>query len=299
MPGVDVEFGLGAGPAGLRLDSGVEDGSAVGIHYDPMLAKVIAWAPTRRQAATALATALARSRIHGLRTNRALLVNVLRHPAFVAGETDTAFFDRHGLAELATRAADDPAARLAAALALDAGYPTPLRGMPSGWRNVVSQPQRVAFAEGDVEYRFGRNGLQDESTALISATSDRVALEVDGVRRTYEVATYEDDVYVDSSTGAWHLHRLPRFVDPATQHAAGSLLAPMPGSVVRLAVAVGDHVAAGQPVLWLEAMKMQHRVDAPAAGVVTELPVREGQQIDVGAVLAVVDEPEETGRELR
>jgi propionyl-CoA carboxylase alpha chain len=89
------------------------------------------------------------------------------------------------------------------------------------------------------------------------------------------------------------LRRVPRFVDPASQVAAGSLIAPMPGSVVRIAVAVGDRVEAGQPILWLEAMKMQHRIDAPADGVVAELPVTEGQQIEVGAVLAVVSEASE------
>ncbi|MEO9139791.1 MAG: acetyl-CoA carboxylase biotin carboxyl carrier protein subunit, partial [Jatrophihabitans sp.] len=83
---------------------------------------------------------------------------------------------------------------------------------------------------------------------------------------------------------------VPRFVDPTDQVAAGSLVAPMPGSVVRIAVAVGDTVQAGQPILWLEAMKMQHRINAPADGIVAELPVSEGQQIDVGAVLAVVTE---------
>jgi propionyl-CoA carboxylase alpha chain len=84
------------------------------------------------------------------------------------------------------------------------------------------------------------------------------------------------------------LHRVPRFVDPSAQVAAGSLVAPMPGSVVRIAVEVGDAVTAGQPILWLEAMKMQHRIDAPVDGVVAELPVQVGTQIDVGAVLAVV-----------
>jgi propionyl-CoA carboxylase alpha chain len=83
----------------------------------------------------------------------------------------------------------------------------------------------------------------------------------------------------------------PRFVDPADQVVAGSLVAPMPGTIARLAVAAGDRVTAGAPVLWLEAMKMQHQINAPADGVVTELPVAVGQQIDVGAVLAVV-EPE-------
>ena len=290
VPGVDVEFGLGAGPAGLRLDSGVEDGTLVGIHYDPMLAKVIAWAPARGQAARALAGALARTRLHGVTTNRDLLVNVLRHPAFLAGATDTAFFDRHGLATLAAPAGgDDPGAALAAALALQATQPGPLR-VPAGWRNVVSQPQRVVFDSGAVEFRLTRDGLDSESTALVGLAPNRVVLDVDGVRRTYEVARYDDEVYVDSARGSVRLRLVPRFVDPATQHAAGSLLAPMPGSVARLAVAIGDRVKAGQPVLWLEAMKMQHRIDAPADGVVSELPVREGQQIDVGAVLAVVEE---------
>ena len=81
-------------------------------------------------------------------------------------------------------------------------------------------------------------------------------------------------------------------VDPAEQVAAGSLLAPMPGSVIRIAVAQGDTVTAGQPILWLEAMKMQHQINAPAAGVIAELPVHAGQQVEVGAVLAVVTPPE-------
>jgi propionyl-CoA carboxylase alpha chain len=110
------------------------------------------------------------------------------------------------------------------------------------------------------------------------------------VRRTFAVHLAGDEVYVDSALGPVRLRRVPRFVDPAEQVAAGSLLAPMPGSVARLAVAVGDRVRAGEPILWLEAMKMQHRINAPADGVVAELPVSEGQQIDVGAVLAVVNE---------
>jgi propionyl-CoA carboxylase alpha chain len=154
----------------------------------------------------------------------------------------------------------------------------------------VSQPQRVAFEGRDVEYRLTRNGLDSESIALVEVGPELVVLDVDGVRRRYEVARYGEDVYVDSARGSVGLRLVPRFVDPATQHAAGSLLAPMPGSIARLAVAVGDRVKAGEPVLWLEAMKMQHRIDAPTDGVVAELPVRAGQQIDVGAVLAVVEE---------
>jgi propionyl-CoA carboxylase alpha chain len=278
------------------------DGTAVGIHYDPMLAKVISWAPTRAQAATALASALARAHVHGVVTNRDLLVNVLRHPAFLAGETDTAFFDRHGLDGLASPLADEAAhrlSRLAAALAADSRDTSQrrvLRGIPSGWRNVPSQPHRIAFDGSEIAFTLGRDGLHAEGfdgVELIEARAERVVLDVHGVRRSFEVHIVGDDVYVDSPLGPVTLHRQPRFVDPAEQVAAGSLLAPMPGAVVRIAVAVGDTVTAGQPILWLEAMKMQHRIDAPSDGVVAELAVTEGQQIDVGAVLAVVTEGDE------
>jgi propionyl-CoA carboxylase alpha chain len=264
-----------------------------------MLAKVISWAPDRTQAATALAATLARARIHGVVTNRDLLVNVLRHEAFLAGDTDTAFFDRHGLDVLAAPLADPAATKLsclAAALAQasqDNVERAGLRGVPWSWRNVVSQPQRAEYEEGTVEFRLTRDGLVGaDGVEVVEAGTDRVVLDVEGVRRIFHVAVYGHDVYVDSSLGPVRLRCKPRFVDPASQVAAGSLLAPMPGSVVRLAVGVGDRVSAGQPILWLEAMKMQHQINAPADGVVSELPVAAGQQIDVGAVLAVVTDQE-------
>jgi propionyl-CoA carboxylase alpha chain len=293
---VDTKFEVGSARAGVRLDSGVQDGSVVSVYYDPMLAKVIAWAPRREQAARALATTLRRARIHGLTTNRDLLVNVLLHEAFLAGETDTAFFDRHGLDALAAPLVSSPeVSALAAALALGrADHPMP--GVPYGWRNVPSQPQTIVLGDHELRYRYARDGLEhnvsDPGVTLVAASAERVALEVDGVRRSYDVARYGTDVFVDSAEGGVRFPTAPRFVDPAEQVAPGSLVAPMPGSVVRIAVAQGDSVTAGQPVLWLEAMKMQHQINAPSDGVVTELPVSVGQQIEVGAVLAVVSEGE-------
>jgi propionyl-CoA carboxylase alpha chain len=298
VPGVAAEFANPAGP-GIRLDSGVVSGSVVSVHYDPMLAKVIAWAPTRDAAARSLASALSRAKIHGVVTNRELLVRVLRHPAFLLGDTDTAFFDRHGLATLAEPLADKDSVGLAMAAAAlaDAAanreLATVLGRIPSGWRNVPSQPQVKRFRHGadehDVRYH-GTRLVGLEHVTVVEAAPDRVVLRVHGVRRTFDVARYPGLTYVDSQLGPVVLEPVDRFPDPASQVAAGSLLAPMPGTVVRVAVARGDRVVAGQPLLWLEAMKMEHRINAPAGGVVAELPVAAGDQVEVGRVLAVVTE---------
>ncbi|MGH3584290.1 MAG: acetyl/propionyl-CoA carboxylase subunit alpha, partial [Mycobacterium sp.] len=194
VPTALTEFGL-LGRAGVRVDSGVVDGSAVSVFYDPMLAKVISYAPTRARAAAILADALARTRLHGIGTNRDLLVNVLRHRAFLDGATDTAFFDTHGLAELAAPLADPSApelSALAAALADAAenrSAATALKGLPSGWRNLASgfQTKRYLDAAGgehEVRYRFGRAGLVldgDDAVALVSSSPTRVVLTVNGV----------------------------------------------------------------------------------------------------------------------
>ncbi|MGH8861041.1 MAG: biotin/lipoyl-containing protein, partial [Jatrophihabitantaceae bacterium] len=257
-------------------------------------AKMIAWAPTREQAARRLSDALARAAIHGVITNRDLLVNVLRHKAFLTGDTDTSFFDTHGLDTLgAPLLGDTTTAALAAALAIDAAHVRTL-GVPSGWRNVPSQPQTITLGRHEVRYRHTRGGLESiEGVTLVAARPDEVTLDVRGVQRRYAVTRYADTVHVDTPRGSARFEIAPRFVDPADQMAAGSLVAPMPGSVVRVAVGIGDRVTAGQPVLWLEAMKMQHQINAPADGVVTELPVSPGEQIDVGAVLAVVTEEDD------
>lgn len=308
VPGVAAQFGSLCRHTGVRLDSGIVAGSAVSIHYDPMLAKVISYAPTRRQAASVLAGALARTRLHGLRTNRDLLVNVLRHPAFLEGATDTAFFDTHGLAELSAPLADADTVRasaIAAALA-DAAHnragATAFGSIPGSWRNLTSGYQVKVYAddagtEHRVEYRWTRNGLSvNADINLVSAAPDEVVLaDPAGVARTFSVARYgsaSQDVYVDSPGGGVHLVALPRFPDPESAVAQGSLLAPMPGNVIRLGAAAGDRVSAGQPLIWLEAMKMEHTISAPTDGVLTQLDVKPGDQVEVGAVLARVEQPD-------
>ena len=287
VPGVTAEFDLLNRP-GVRLDSGFVPGNEVSTHYDAMLAKVVAWAPDREQAARRLADTLAKARIHGVTTNRHQLVATLRDAAFLAGDVSTAFLGERP----AAHAPDAGAAAVAAAIALaEQGKRdrTVQRGIPVAWRNVVSQPQVTEFEGHRVEWSAGRDGYLVDGYHVATASPDRVTLSEDGVSATYDVAVHGDQVEVDGPGSHVRLRRVPRFVDPAAAAAAGSLLAPMPGTVVTVLVAEGDRVEAGAPVLVLEAMKMQHTVSAPVSGTVVELDVKAGVQVAAGEVLAVVE----------
>ncbi len=314
IPGADVEFGLLARP-GIRLDSGFTTGDEVSTYYDAMLAKVVAWAPDRASALRRLGAVLGRARLHGIRTNRELLVEILRHPDFAQARLSTAFLTESDVMEhqlaggppIASHT-EQGCALLAAAVACteDAvGARSVQRAVPPGWRNVVSAPQRTSFEfEGtqiDVGWLGGRDGyvLADlygeigEARAVgverVGERRWRVDVALDGVSRPYDVTLDGQRVDIDCAAGHWSLTRVPRFVDPADQVAEGSLLAPMPGSVIALRAAVGDSVTAGQAVVVIEAMKMQHTITAPHDGVVSEVPVTVGAQVGAGDVLAVVD----------
>ncbi|MFD8894232.1 biotin carboxylase N-terminal domain-containing protein [Streptomyces sp. NPDC059566] len=281
-------------PGGVRVDTGFTDGDTVGIHYDPMLAKVVAHAPTRAEAVRALAHALAGARIHGLTTNRELLVRSLRHPDFTAGQLDTGFYERH-LGTLTADAPDATAAALAAALAEAAPAPdAPLAARLGGWRNVRSQPQTRRYRSAGVEHEVQYQPVNHPGIRVLAATPCLVTLEVEGIRRAFHVKQNSNrtEIYVDSALGAHTFTPVPRFPDPQDRTEPGSLLAPMPGTVVRIAegLAPGSPVTAGQPLLWLEAMKMEHRILAPASGTLTALHVATGQQVEFGALLAVVQE---------
>jgi acyl-CoA carboxylase subunit alpha len=284
-------------PGGVRVDSGVEAGSEVGTHYDAMLAKVIASAATRDEAARILASALRRARIHGVRTNRDLLVGSLLHPDFLAGTATTAFYDEHPPAELTAGKGLDPSFAAIVAAVSDAAWERGplLSGVTSGFRNIPAGFRSRTYADGprdiEVRYRFGRAGLEVENRpdlTLVDADAGQVVLDLDGLRQRWTVGRFDDRVVVDGATGSAELQRVPRFRDPSARVPEGALRAPMPGTVVRIGVRVGDTVTAGQALVWLEAMKMEHAVHAPAAGTVTSLPVI-GQQVAQGAPLAVVE----------
>jgi propionyl-CoA carboxylase alpha chain len=288
---------------GIRVDTGFRDGSVVSPHYDAMLAKVIAHGRTRADAARRLARVLEKAEIHGVTTNRDLLVAILREPGFLAGATDTGYLTRHDPAALAASAVKATATHaLAAALARQARHRAEapvLRTLPSGWRNVFSAPQRVTYtAAGEpyaVAYRITGSTVQawvnDVPLGLVvhAASPDRVDLEIGGTRREYRVHQVGADIYVDASDGSSALSEVPRFGDPDKVAPAGSLLAPMPGLVLRVLAEVGAVVTAGQPLLVLEAMKMEQTVSAPAGGVVAELRAKAGEQVSTGQVLAILE----------
>ncbi|GAA3671980.1 biotin carboxylase N-terminal domain-containing protein [Nocardioides ginsengisoli] len=306
IPGVVSAF---EGPAshGVRLDSGVGSGDEVGTFYDAMIAKVIVHAPTREQALRRLAGALANAELHGLVTNRDLLVNLLRDPVFTSGAMHTTWLDGADLAALAASPGGEGTVEIsgfaaAVALAEQARLDRPVQSrIPAGWRNVIAEPQVTTFLRGTsgddelpVRWYGGRTfrSADLECVVVTKAGPATVEIEVDGVARTFTVFTDPvdtDRVDVESSLGHVALRRKPRFVDPSSQVAAGSLLAPMPGSVIAVRAAVGDVVEEGQPILVMEAMKMQHTIAAPYAGTVTELSATAGQQVEAGVVLAVVE----------
>jgi propionyl-CoA carboxylase alpha chain len=299
---------------GIRVDSGVTAGSVVGVHYDPMLAKVIAYGATRDEACRRLARALTETRVHGVTTNRDLLVAILREEEFRRGAIDTGYLARHDPAELCRNDAADTALRvhgLAAALAASVVRRSAAKvqqPVPSGWRNVPNADQTASFTlDGrrvEVGYRFGRDGLRatvDGTRLEVAAgdlAADRVTLTVDGIRRTVAVHRVGDVVFLDSPLGSTSLVEVERFPEPLAEEDAGSLHAPMPGTVVRVEVAEGQEVAAGTVVVVLEAMKMEHVVRAPHAGVLASLHAVVGGTVETGEVLAVVSPAEDRAEDV-
>ena len=302
----DTSFGLLA-RHGIRVDAGYGSGDVVGTHYDAMLAKVISWGPDRGSALRSLRGALRRARLHGITTNRDLLVAALGDRDTVAATMTTSTLELRLAREFAelTPAGDPEFAPFVAAVALaahDAEHRVVQQGVPIGWRNVISQPHRTVFEVAGLaepvtaEWLSGRNGFAHptrDDIRVLEATATRVVVETGSFRQSI-------DVHIDPVTGEVHLdddsmvrqtlRPLPRFSDPADAIASGSLLAPMPGTVVKIVAEAGGRVAAGDVVLVLEAMKMQQSVTAPHDGTVTEINVQPGAQVASGEVLAVVEE---------
>lgn len=291
---------------GLRVDSGVESGSEVGIYYDPMLAKIITSGETRTLALQRMRRALRSLSVQGVTTNRAFLLRVLDHPAYVAGEIDTHFIDRH-LRDLLPDADDERAPWQAAVVSALAEQQQRNRDrvllpeIPSGWRNNYHTPQWVEYSDGErdlrVEYRHhGDNrftvwaGESEHEVRIISWEQPRLTWEENGHRQSARVIFDGDGAYVHGSDFSVGLLSKPRFPDKSLAVPPGGCIAPMPGKIIELRVAEGDTVEAGQVLLIMEAMKMEHSVTAPQSGTVAQVTVALGDQVDADALLIVVGE---------
>ncbi|MGH9094117.1 MAG: biotin/lipoyl-containing protein, partial [Acidimicrobiales bacterium] len=301
-----------------RWDSGVATGSVVGVEWDPMLAKVIAHAPDRGEAATALALALERARIRGVTTNRDFLVAALRHTRFLAGATTTDFVETAGVATRRHPESDEiRTAAVLAALAAQArrrAHAPVLRSLPSGWRNSVMPPESVTYRTRDgnvvVTYRAGRDGVfagqvvttadadnddgdgHDFRATVFGWDGDTFRAEIDGRGRAGRLLEHGHRCWVQTSSGDVELERVPRFPVAGAEAVSGALAAPMPGRVLAVHVEPGARVSAGDALVVVEAMKMEHRVSAPHAGTVTEVRVGAGDQVAAGDLLVVLADSE-------
>jgi 3-methylcrotonyl-CoA carboxylase alpha subunit len=290
---------------GIRNDSGFETGDEVSLHYDPMLSKLIVLAPDRASAVRRLQRALRDYAVLGVPTNLPLLRRIADHPAFVAGETTIRFLEEHHLTEAPPETALPPEALLLAAASELSGIPANLPEDPFSagpWRALGAVRLRYRVGERDYEVEAERTGPgrlrldlegREATVEVLSAENGRLHAVVDGEPLTADFASDGQHVLI-SLNGASHTLAKPPppnlyRTGPAGTDAA-SLMAPMPGTVVRVSVSEGEEVEEGQILLVLEAMKMEQSVRAPHAGRVASLPYGEGDLVPGGAVLAEIVE---------
>jgi propionyl-CoA carboxylase alpha chain len=285
----------------VRWESGVERESVVTVSFDPLLAKVIAYAPTRGEAAATLALALERLHLGGVTTNRDFLAATLRHEGFLNGDTTTSFIERYEPArslELDERELEW--ASTAAALwlqGLNRSTAGVFPGVRSGWRNARLPAQRVALrwddAPLDVTYRSRRDGTFELARGVATVHGWSVGdidIEVNGRRSKSRVTHSGSSIFVQTPRGTAGFGITPLFVVPGHDVALGGLNAPMPGVILDVRVEVGQHVTKGETVVVMEAMKMEHVISAPSSGTVSEIFVATAQQVDNGAVLLTIDD---------
>ncbi|MFD5617385.1 acetyl-CoA carboxylase biotin carboxylase subunit [Streptomyces yangpuensis] len=315
----------------VRTDSGLTAGVPVGSTYDPMLSKVIVHGPDRPAALRMLRAALADTVILGVQTNAGFLRRLLAHPDVVSGDLDTGLVERD-LAGLLPEGVPAEVYATAALLAVTApeqratGWTDPFDAT-SGWRLggtpawtvhhfrlpgqdpvqvrtrplgadteiLVSDPAGADPASPAIEARGpGQSPGTPARDRIVSRTPDTVTVELDGVTHRFTHATSPEGTWLGRDADSWHVqHHDPVSAHGAASAGADTLAAPMPGTVTVVKVAVGDRVTAGQSLLVVEAMKMEHVISAPHAGTVTELDVSPGTTVAMDQVLAVVTADEE------
>ena len=274
---------------GIRIDAGIESGSEISAFYDPMIAKIIAWGADRDEARRRLASAIAETTILGVTTNKDFLARILNAPTFAKGEATTAFIENEFPGGFEVSAAPDFALQLAAALFAD--------GQGNGWRSSPWLESVIQMEEAGIEHRFyvSRSAeswkvraAEHEGTDLriLSRSKHTVRFEVQGYVRSASFARHRDTLHLDCANQVFVMY--DRTFAPsaaAADKVAGALLAPMSGSILELAVAIGDFVECGRVVAVLEAMKMEHQIVAPSDGVVEAVGTTRGAQVSRGDLL--------------
>ncbi len=292
------------------MDGGVETGDEVGIHYDPMLAKVITTGRDREEARRRMVRALRALSVHGLATNRDFLVTVLEHPKYVEGDLHTHFIDEHLTGALATSPSptDVTFGALAATFAAhEARRAEALRpAVPSGFRlhryapEVVEYTLDAAGVEHTLRAEYAHRGHEPGTfdakvghgahvVKVLGFDRVTIRLDVDGHRFAARVVREGDVAYVNVRGTNLTLAERPRFPERVVEIPRGGCVAPMPGKIVKVFVNEGDAVEEGQTLLVMEAMKMEHAVRAPQPGKVVRLQVAEGEQVEADALLVLVE----------
>ena len=286
--------------AEARWDTGVIKGAVIGTDFDPMLAKVISFAPNRIDAASKLAKALESAHIGGVKTNRDFLINCLKSPEFLKGNTTTDFIERvNPDRKLIINEGDLNHATVIAALWIqmkNRDEAKVAKFMPSGWTNGRLPKQKIIFEyEGQeikVEYSQKRNGqfsFSDNKVAQIySSDNESIDVMFDGKRHISKITSSKNNILVHMPYGDVMLNVKPKFTLPGLEVATGGLVAPMPGKVIDIKVKKGKKVKAGDTLVILEAMKMEHSIKAAEDGVVSELLISINDQVENGALLMIV-----------
>ena len=285
----------------IRWDSGVQKGYEVGTNFDPMLSKVISWAPNRTDACLQLATALEKSCIGGVKTNKDFLVECIRHPEFLAGNTTSDFIEiQSPNRKKVLNDHDKNNLMIAGALWIsqtNIKNKNKLRFIKHSWTNGRLPHQNISFQfENEVhqiKYSYTNKesiSILEKNVEIISFDNEMLECVIDGIRSQYQIYRDEDRLFVFDSFNDIQLKVLPRFVDPSTSSIEGGLLAPMPGKISEVLIKKDQKVKAGQSLMIIEAMKMEQTIKSPNAGKISKIMVKKGQQVENGESLLVIDE---------
>ena len=285
----------------IRWDSGVQKGYEVGTNFDPMLSKVISWAPNRTDACLQLAAALEKSCIGGVKTNKDFLVECIRHPEFLAGNTTSDFIEiQSPNRKKVLNDHDKNNLMIAGAVWIsqtNIKNKNKLRFIKHSWTNGRLPHQNISFQFENEIHQIKYSYINKESISILEKNVEIISFDnemlecvIDDIRSQYQIYRDEDRLFVFDSFNDIQLKVLPRFVDPSTSSIEGGLLAPMPGKISEVLIKKDQKVKAGQSLMIIEAMKMEQTIKSPNAGKISKIMVKKGQQVENGESLLVIDE---------